>query len=232
MSAVIHNIACFSSGGPGNFATVLEFCEAHPRSARVAALVSDRHAIPAIELARDRGIEHRVFEFPTFRGDPLACASRVGTCNEILSYLEDVEDRKGSISLIVLAFRRILAGPIIERFVGRMINVHPADLSVFDLSTHRPRYAGIGGLRLSLLDGNGESRTSVHFVDGGVDTGALLCLGPMVRFFGCADSAADVQEHERRQKSESDRPALVRVLERMLLGGSSNVVPCELLNGP
>jgi phosphoribosylglycinamide formyltransferase-1 len=75
------------------------------------------------------------------------------------------------IDLVVLAgFLSILAGKIIEKYSGRIINLHPALL---------PKFGGDGMYgekvhRAVLEAGEKESGCTVHLVDAGTDTGPIL----------------------------------------------------------
>ncbi len=68
--------------------------------------------------------------------------------------------------LIVLAgFMRILPAAIIDRFPGRIVNIHPSLL---------PAYPGLSAIERSYADAGAPMGISVHIVDHGVDTGPLL----------------------------------------------------------
>lgn len=68
--------------------------------------------------------------------------------------------------LIVLAgFMRILQPELIERFYGRIVNIHPSLLPLFPgLDTHQR----------ALEAGAKEHGCTVHYVDTGVDTGPVI----------------------------------------------------------
>jgi methionyl-tRNA formyltransferase len=53
----------------------------------------------------------------------------------------------------------------IARFKGRLINIHGTPL---------PRYGGGGGASWPLMQGSREGGATVHFIDGGIDTGDVL----------------------------------------------------------
>ena len=64
----------------------------------------------------------------------------------------------------------VLCGPIIGEYGGKIINLHPALL---------PKFGGVGmwGRRVHeavIAEGERESGCTVHFVDSGCDTGAIL----------------------------------------------------------
>ncbi len=80
----------------------------------------------------------------------------------------------------------------VNHFSGRMINIHPALL---------PAYAGLNTHRRVLEAGEKKHGCSVHFVDCGVDTGALI-----------AQAALDVIPGE----SESELASRVLTLEHKL----------------
>jgi len=68
--------------------------------------------------------------------------------------------------LVVLAgFMRVLSGPFVERYAGRMINIHPSLL---------PRYTGLHTHRRALEAGDAEHGASVHFVTPELDGGPLI----------------------------------------------------------
>ncbi len=70
------------------------------------------------------------------------------------------------VELIVLAgYMAILDATFIARFRDRIINVHPSLL---------PAFAGIGAVQQALDYGVKVFGVTVHFVDEGVDTGAII----------------------------------------------------------
>jgi phosphoribosylglycinamide formyltransferase-1 len=70
------------------------------------------------------------------------------------------------VELVVLAgFMRLLGGDFLEAFRGRVINVHPALL---------PAFPGVHGQRQALAYGVKLAGCTVHFVDGGVDSGPII----------------------------------------------------------
>jgi phosphoribosylglycinamide formyltransferase 1 len=56
-------------------------------------------------------------------------------------------------------------GPLLDEYVGRMINIHPALL---------PSFRGLHGQEQALEYGVRYSGCTVHFIDKGVDTGPII----------------------------------------------------------
>lgn len=71
--------------------------------------------------------------------------------------------------LVVLAgFMRVLGAAFIERYTGRMINIHPSLL---------PAYPGLHTHRRALADGARLHGCTVHFVTPEVDVGPIVAQG-------------------------------------------------------
>jgi len=129
----------------------------------IALVVSDRPGVYALERAQNAGIPALVLE-PN-KAIPKT-ERRQELSGRILALAETYH-----VDLIVLAgFLSILTGEIIQRYSGRIINVHPSLL---------PQFGGEGmyGERVhrAVIDaGETESGCTVHLVDAGTDTGPIL----------------------------------------------------------
>src|SRR2546421_13008186 len=70
--------------------------------------------------------------------------------------------------MIALAgFMRILTGRFVDRYLGRMLNIHPSLL---------PAYRGLHTHARVLAAGDTEHGASVHFVTGELDAGPVVLL--------------------------------------------------------
>ncbi|MGW7193983.1 phosphoribosylglycinamide formyltransferase, partial [Streptomyces sp. NPDC054838] len=107
--------------------------------------------------------------------------------------------------LVVSAgFMKIVGPEFLARFGGRFINTHPALL---------PAFPGAHGVRDALAYGAKVTGCTVHFVDGGVDTGPVIAQG-VVEIRDGEDEAA---LHERIK--EVERTLLVDVVGRLARHG-------------
>ncbi len=164
---------------------------------------------------------------------------------QILDELRKFErEQKITIDLIILGgYMRIVMDPLLSAFKDKIINVHPADLSILDANGNR-RFIGANAVYEAIRKGITSTRSSVIIVDGGIDRGEILVQGPVVPVD--APSGLDkvtedefkefakehytkefVKEHQKIQKEKSDWPALTKALEltadrRLALGTQKN----------
>ncbi|MDP9151248.1 MAG: hypothetical protein M3O36_15080 [Myxococcota bacterium] len=220
-------VVFFASGGPGNLATAFACEDFEPSKIHVDLVVTDRPGIPAVALAEARGCQCIVNDYERSLRDqagagdrPLTAAERAAFSrtfhDDVLEQIEAVERKRGKFDLVVLAYRRIILGDMLERFRDRIVNQHPADLA--ERSSVAPkarRYTGISGLARSVREGARTTRTSTILVNEGVDSGEILCRGPQV-----AVEPTDfvLAEHELKQKIASDAPSLAFALHHIAHG--------------
>ena len=80
--------------------------------------------------------------------------------------LAEAIERSGAELVVLAGFMRILSAPFVERYTGRLLNIHPSLL---------PRYKGLGTHRRVLHAGEREHGASVHFVTAELDGGPVIC---------------------------------------------------------
>ncbi len=70
------------------------------------------------------------------------------------------------VDLVVLAgYMHLLTRPFLDRFPGRIVNVHPSLL---------PEFPGLHAIEDALAAGVSSTGVTVHLVDGGIDTGPVI----------------------------------------------------------
>jgi len=117
-------------------------------------LVSDKAKAPVVERAHEAGIDSYVF-------NPKAYAKREDYELEIAAELEQRQ-----VDLVVLAgYMRLLTPVLVDRYTGRMINIHPSLL---------PAFPGKDAIGQAWEYGVKTTGITVHLVDGGMDTGAVI----------------------------------------------------------
>ena len=145
-------VGVLASGAGTNLQALID--HVHGFEARIVAVASDQLEAPALERARAAAVPSSVFPREAF-------PDRVMRDAAIGEWLE-----AQGVELVVLAgYMAILDGAFIARFRDRIINVHPSLL---------PAFPGIGAVQQALDYGVKVFGVTVHFVDEGVDTGAVI----------------------------------------------------------
>ncbi|MGN7764763.1 phosphoribosylglycinamide formyltransferase [Paenibacillus sp. 22594] len=154
-------IAVFASGQGSNFAALAEAERAGLLGGgRIELLVSDRPEAPVAKRAEEAGI-------PALLLRPKDFASRELYEAEIVAEL-----KRRDIGLIVLAgYMRLITPVLLEPYTGRIINIHPSLL---------PAFAGKDAIGQALDYGVKLTGVTVHFVDGGMDTGPVIAQRSVV----------------------------------------------------
>ncbi|MBD9596951.1 hypothetical protein IB270_29395 [Ensifer sp. ENS05] len=138
--------------------------DSRPDLISVGLVISDRLNTPSAFLARARGCDVLELDYGSYSA-PISANKSESFNDHLLKQLLRYEDsKKEQFDLAVLAYRRILTGTLFERFQGRAINQHPADLTVKDQDGNR-KYVGIGGLARALKDEVSSTRTSTILVE-------------------------------------------------------------------
>jgi phosphoribosylglycinamide formyltransferase-1 len=120
----------------------------------VVGVASNRAAARGLERARAAGVETGIFETGAY--DDRAARDEA---------LGDWLEESGAELIVLAGFMELLGAPFIRRFAGRIINVHPSLL---------PAFSGVHAIEQAIEYGVKQMGVSVHFVDEGVDSGAII----------------------------------------------------------
>ena len=121
------NIVILISGRGSNMMAIAEACAGDGWNARIAAVISNRPDAAGLANAARRGIATAVVDH---RAHADRAAFDAALAEAIDAFAPD---------LVVLAgFMRILSAEFVNRYAGRMLNIHPSLLPAFTgLHTHR-----------------------------------------------------------------------------------------------
>jgi phosphoribosylglycinamide formyltransferase, formyltetrahydrofolate-dependent len=149
-------LGVLGSGKGSNFVAIADAMAAGKIPAEVAIVLSDVESSGILERARERQIPARFIPPGKFRTKLEEEAER--------AFVEAL--RAARVDLIVLAgFMRVLKGDFLRAFEGRIINIHPSLL---------PSFPGLEAWKQALDHGVKFTGCTVHFVDAGVDSGAII----------------------------------------------------------
>ena len=143
-------IVILISGRGSNMQALLEA----KLDAQIAAVISNNPLAPGLQFARSAGVETKLVNHRDY-ADRTSFDKALG--DAIAAYRPD---------LIVLAgFMRILTEQFIERFSGRILNIHPSLL---------PAFSGLDTHRRALDEGVKLHGCTVHFVTPALDHGPIV----------------------------------------------------------
>jgi phosphoribosylglycinamide formyltransferase-1 len=149
-------LGVLGSGKGSNFVAIAEAVAAGKIPAEVAIVLSDVETAGILAHARERKIPAQFIPPGKFRTKLEEEAEQA-----FVAALQNAE-----VDLIVLAgFMRVLKGDFLRAFEGRIVNVHPSLL---------PSFPGLEAWKQALDHGVKVAGCTVHFVDAGVDSGAII----------------------------------------------------------
>jgi phosphoribosylglycinamide formyltransferase-1 len=172
--------AILISGRGSNMAALIAAAAAPDFPAEIALVLSNKHDAGGLALAKRAGVA-------TATVDPKIYAGR----DEFEASMQRMLEIH-RIELIALAgFMRILGAPFVERWRGRMINIHPSLL---------PAYRGLHTHERALADGVLEHGCTVHWVVPELDAGPIIAQAriPVLAGDDPTSLAVRVLEQEHR----------------------------------
>lgn len=120
----------------------------------IVAVASDNPQARALDRAVGAGIDAGAFPIVEFD-------NREQRDAELAGWLAD----RGVGLVVLTGYMQLLTAPFLERFAGRVLNVHPSLL---------PAFPGAHAVADALAHGVKVTGATVHFVDAGIDTGPIV----------------------------------------------------------
>ncbi|MBI2262384.1 MAG: phosphoribosylglycinamide formyltransferase [Caulobacterales bacterium] len=148
-------VAVLISGSGSNMAALVDAARADDCPFEIALVLSNRPDAGGLAIAREKGVavaavDHRVF----------------GKDREAHERAVDALLGEHGIEVVALAgYMRLLTPWLVQRWKGRMLNIHPSLL---------PKYPGLDTHARALAAGDVEAGCTVHLVTEGVDEGPML----------------------------------------------------------
>jgi phosphoribosylglycinamide formyltransferase-1 len=173
-------IAVLISGSGTNLQAFIDRAAAGELEAEIALVLANRPDAYGLERARQAGIPTAVIRHGDFE-------SREAFDRAVAERLDEA-----GVELVVLAgFMRILSPWFVNRYRGRLLNIHPALL---------PRFPGLDTHQRVLDAGDEHHGSTVHFVTEELDAGPCILQGrlPVSPSTSADELMARVQQVEHR----------------------------------
>ncbi len=172
------SVAVLASGRGSNLQALIDAAAKHDSGFAIRCVVADRADAGALARAKAAGISAHFI-------DPAVHTDRA-------SYDAVLDAALTGHDLVVLAgFMRVLGSALVQKWAGRMVNIHPSLL---------PKYRGLNTHQRVLDAGDAEHGASVHFVTETLDGGPVILQAviPVDAAEDVATLAARVQAQEHR----------------------------------
>lgn len=148
----------FASGNGSNFQAILEAIDKQTLQAKIVGLVCDQADAFCLTRAINHKVPYVVLKRSEYASKALMDEAILKQC---LAWQADW--------LILAGYMRILTSVLIQAYPKRIINIHPSLL---------PKYKGKDALGQALAQHETTVGISIHYVDEGMDTGALITQVP------------------------------------------------------
>lgn len=147
-------IVVLISGRGSNMQAIVNACRQGQIDAQVVLVASNRPAAAGLEFAKSQGIDTAVCDHKEFQ-----------TRDQFDSELAKIIANATPDWIVLAGFMRVLGPELVQRFAGRMINIHPSLL---------PKYPGLNTHERALASGDAEHGATVHLVTPELDAGPVI----------------------------------------------------------
>jgi phosphoribosylglycinamide formyltransferase-1 len=148
-------VAILISGGGSNMMSLVTAMADDAFNAQPVLVLANNADAGGIAKARAKGIATEVIDHRPFKGDRAAFEAVLH--ETIAKYQPDI--------LCLAGFMRVLTAGFIDKWEGKMLNIHPSLL---------PKYTGLHTHQRALDAGDKKAGCSVHVVTAKLDDGPLL----------------------------------------------------------
>ncbi len=184
------NIAVFISGRGSNFLAILENIEKGIiKNAKICVVFSNNPNAKGLEYAEKAGIKTIILPSKN-RQD------KIEYDKEIITLLKPY-----NIDLICLAgYMRLVTEELVNAYYNRIINIHPALL---------PSFKGLHAQSQALEYGVKVAGCTVHFVDAGMDSGAIIIQKTVPVLDNDTEESLSSRILEQEHKAYSEAVSLI-----------------------
>lgn len=204
-----YRCAVLGSGGFSALRYLYENDPAYGRYYHFVGAFSDVPRVLGLTYAEERGIATAELDFREWCEISRVNANDVAARGPYFTEVSLIIGMWRPDFIILSGFMLIVTDPLLRLYQGRILNVHPALLSLLDEQGGR-RYRGVNVVQRAMTDGQPTGST-VHLVTGELDGGPIVAESRPLPY----EPGDDPESHQRRMKTACDGPAYVAALERL-----------------
>ena len=149
-------LGILGSGSGSNCQSINDAIRSGVLKAEIAVVMSDNPDAYILERARSWGVPAEVIDCAGFK-TKFPEESQAAVAARLKEYGVDC--------VCLAGFMRLVKSPLLQAFPSRIVNIHPSLL---------PAFPGLHAWEQAVQAGAEESGCTVHYVDGGMDTGPIL----------------------------------------------------------
>ncbi len=168
-------VAVVISGRGSNMEAIARAAQDPSRGYRVVRVIADRENAGGLARAAALGIPTSVVPVKQF-------ADRVSFDSALAAEI----DSTGAGLVALAGFMRILSADFVQRFAGRLLNIHPSLL---------PLYKGLDTHARAIAAGDSHHGASVHYVTAELDGGPVIMQGRLPLRSGDTPDAVSARVH-------------------------------------
>lgn len=148
-------VAVLISGGGSNMAALIDAAQADDSPYEIVLVVSNNPDAGGVAIALAKGVEAVAIDHRPFGRD-----------REAHERFLDAALTEAGVQIVALAgYMRVLTPWLVDRWRGRMLNIHPSLL---------PKYPGLDTHAQAIAAGDAEAGCTIHLVTDRVDEGPIL----------------------------------------------------------
>ena len=182
-------IAVLISGSGSNLQALIDACEKPDFPCRIVLVLSNKAEAFGLQRAARAGLPTQVTSHKDFADRPA------------FEQALDAAIRASGAEIVCLAgFMRILQDEFVQKWAGKMLNIHPSLL---------PKYKGLHTHQRAIAAGDAEAGCTVHLVVPEMDSGPILLQArvPVLK-----DDTAETLAARVLQKEHEIYPAALKML--------------------
>jgi phosphoribosylglycinamide formyltransferase-1 len=149
-----HLVAVLISGNGGNLQALIDAASAPDYPAKIALVISNKETAYGVTRAKNAGIATHIIRHNDY-------SSR----HEFDAAMHQILQAAGVEFVCLAGFMRLLSKDFVDKWQGRMLNIHPSLL---------PKFKGAYAVRDALAAGATKSGCTVHLVNEEVDSGEII----------------------------------------------------------
>ncbi len=187
-------VAVLISGFGGNLQALINACSASEYPAQIVTVISNKADAYGLQRAADNNIPAHFIDHKTF-------SSR----EEFDAALHEKVTASGAEIVCLAGFMRLLSSGFVDKWRGRIINIHPSLL---------PEFKGANAVKDALAAGATRTGCTVHHVIPEVDAGEIIVQRAIDILPGDTEETVHARIHE--QEHIAYPQALKLLCERLL----------------